>query len=263
MKRKAILIESSNVQGLKDLPGARVDVQNWKSFLKSDLGGAWEDAEIVMLSKPQSREVDDHLNVAADCYCFVAYSGHGSDGSVVLNDAWIDKGYSTTYLRPKGNKGTLIVDSCRGLKEAVIQSFSGTKMAFANEAGHAVVANARRSRSVVFSTSSELDARLIRKSYGLEIKPRQVWDDSLKRTSSGTVQMLSCSKGQYAGEDPSAGGYYTSLLLQSADLWNQASNFQTVHTTKDAHDYAAGKLPPQQTPEYSPYGLAFPFAVKM
>ena len=81
MKRRAILIESSNVTGHDDLPGARVDVTNWRNFLKSDLGGAWEDSEIVTLRKPASQEVDLQLNAGADGYCLVAYSGHGKDGS--------------------------------------------------------------------------------------------------------------------------------------------------------------------------------------
>ena len=46
MNRKAILIEASDVRGLKDLPGARVDIKNWKGYLKSLLGGTWTDTEI-------------------------------------------------------------------------------------------------------------------------------------------------------------------------------------------------------------------------
>ncbi len=45
IKRVAIIIESSNVQGLADLPGARIDAANWRAFLMSDLGGAWNDHE--------------------------------------------------------------------------------------------------------------------------------------------------------------------------------------------------------------------------
>jgi len=75
--------------------------------------------------------------------------------------------------------------------------------------------------------------------------------------------MLACAKGQTAGENPSAGGYYTSLLMQSAELWDKRSTHAGTHSTKDAHDYAVTKLPSQQTPEYSPTSLAFPFAVRI
>ena len=260
MKRKAILIESSNVTGLHDLPGARVDVTNWGNFLKSDLGGAWEDFEIIKLNKPISAEVDKHLAVDADCYTFVAYSGHGGDGSVVLNEHWIKTGYSVSSLKPKGNKGTLIVDSCRGVAEA--KKYYFTNEAFSVFSGHAVALNASRGRDVVFASANELSERLVRNRAGYVIKPREKWEESVKSSSSGTVQMLACARGQAAEEDPAAGGYYTSLLLQSADLWQLTAASASIHTTKNAHDYAASKLPAQQTPEYSPTWLTFPFAVK-
>jgi len=261
MKRKAILIESSNVNGLDDLPGARVDIENWKSFLKSDLGGAWEDSEIVALHKPVSQNVSDHLKVDSDSYCFVAFSGHGSDGSVALNDHWVNDGYPIESLKPKSNKGTVIIDSCRGV--AGIMNFSFTKAAFANEIGHAVALNAQRGRDVVFATSNELSERRILIRSGSVIKPREKWEESVKASSTGIVQMLACAKGQGAEDDPDAGGYYTSLLLQSADLWKTSGTSASIHTTKDAHDYAASKLPAQQqSPEYTPTWLTFPFAVK-
>ncbi|MEI6197029.1 MAG: caspase family protein [Verrucomicrobiota bacterium] len=260
MKRKAILIDSSNVTGLHDLPGARVDVANWRNFLKSDLGGAWEDSEIITLIKPQSSEVNGHLAVDADCYSFVAYSGHGSDGSVVLNEGWINAGYSISNLKPKGSKGTLIIDSCRGVAEAKTYEF--TKTALANASGRAVALNASRGREVIFANERELSERLILNRAGYVIKPRQKWEESAKGSLTGIVQMLACSKGQAAEEDPKAGGYYTSLLMQSADLWQILAAAGSIHTTKDAHDYAAFRLPAQQTPEYTPAGLTFPFAVK-
>ena len=87
-------------------------------------------------------------------------------------------------------------------------------------------------RDVIFATASELSERLIRNRAGLIIKPRQKWDESLDNSSSGTVQMLACAKGQAADEDPNAGGYYTSLLMQSADLWLISGAHDTTHTTK-------------------------------
>lgn len=259
MKRKAILIESSNVSGHTDLPGARVDIENWNDFLKSKLGGDWDDSEIVILRKPASSDVDAQLNVEADCYCFVAYSGHGSDGSVLLNEHWEKTGYSTSKLKPRSSKGTLIIDSCRGLTEAARYSQT-TSIALANTTGRAVALNASMGRSVVFASSGEISEHAILNRLGRVSTHRQQWEASLKGTSIGLVEMLSCSKGQAAGENPKAGGYYTSLLLQSADLW-QLTAPTGIHTTKQAHDYAVSKLPPQQTPEYRPTYLSFPFAV--
>ena len=259
MKRKAILIESSNVDGQQDLPGARVDVKNWRSFLKSDLGGAWLDSEIVTLNKPYSQDVDESLKVDSDCYSLVVFSGHGSDGKILLNERWANNGYSIANLKPRGNKGTVIIDSCRGVAE--VMNFSLAKAAFANESGHAVALHAHHGRAVIFASASTLSESILNRA-GIQT-PRQKWENALAKDSNGVVQMLACSKGQDANEDPEAGGYYTSLLIQSADLWAINGSSATIHTTKDAHDYAASKLPEnQQKPEYSPSWLNFPFAVK-
>jgi hypothetical protein len=260
MKRKAILIEASNVLGLHDLPGARVDIKNWVNYLKSDLGGAWIDEEIVPLSKPDSGTVETHLKSAGDCYCFVVFSGHGSDGSVVLNEHWKNSGYSTGLLKPKSNKGTLLIDSCRGVQRALENTL--TKTAFANERGHAVALHARSGRDVVFAASTEAAEHWLLNRAGKPIPARKVFEDALAASSSGTVEMYSCSTGQAAEEDPNAGGYYTTLLLQSSDLWLLTASAGSTHSTKNAHDYAAAYLPPQQTPEYKPAWLAFPFGVK-
>jgi hypothetical protein len=258
MTRKAILIESSTVTGHTDLPGARMDVVNWKSFLKSDLGGAWSDSEIVTLSKPFSSDVTKELTLDSDSYCFVAFSGHGSNGSVVLNDV-LDT-FAISSLKPKTNRGTLIVDACRGVADPVTL-LSNLKVAMANESIiGAVAVEALQGRSMVFLNASGDYAlnRLTRTG-----NHRSRWDTALTTSSRGVVEMLACAKKQAAGEDPSAGGYYTSLLMQSAELWDKRATQASTHSTKDAHDYAAAKLPSQQTPEYTPSWLAFPFAVRI
>jgi len=256
MKRKAILIESSNVPGENDLPGARIDIENWVTFLKSDLGGAWSGSEITVLRKPFSKEVKEALDAASDAYCFVAFSGHGRDGSVVLNEHYT--AFPIIDLKPKGERGTLIVDSCRGSQDAERFYFGGsTVISVANEAiGESAALNASQggittfSRQNVVKKSSELNYHLFH------------WMNEMQNSSKGIVQMLSCAKGQAAGENPRSGGHYTSLLMKSADVWNRVYSGSKIHSTKDAHDYAAKLLPAQQTPEYSPSYLKFPFAVK-
>ena len=111
----------------------------------------------IPLNKPFSSDVEQCLKDHSDAYCFVAFSGHGCDGSVVLNDH--RDNFPVGELKPKGKQGTLIIDSCRGVSEAINFSFDA-KLAFANESGHAVALNARHGRSVIFASSSELSKRL-------------------------------------------------------------------------------------------------------
>jgi hypothetical protein len=257
MTRKAILIESSNVKGLTDLPGARLDISNWKHFLTSELGGAWSDSEIVTLNKPFSSDVEKALAIDSDSYCFVAFSGHGSDGSVALNDI-LDE-FAITSLKPKTNRATLIVDACRGVADPVAL-LANLKVAMANESiTKAVAVEALQGRSTVFCSAME-ESRIYNR-LQRAASNRSRWETALNASSSGVVQMLACAKGQAAGENPSAGGYYTSLLMQSAERWDKRTTQASIHSTKDAHDYAVTKLPSQQTPEYLPSWLAFPFAV--
>jgi hypothetical protein len=262
MKRKAILIESSKVAGATELPGAVVDIENWRNFLKSDWGGAWRDSEIISLSQPGSSDVEAALNVDSDCYCFVAFSGHGSNGAVLLNEYW-SNGFAISKLKPRSSRGTLIVDACRGVQDA--EDYFRKAQALENMSiANTVVYKALMGRSVIFASSADLSERVqLMKRAGIVVDYRQRWDEALDASSNGIVEMLACAKGQAAGENPSAGGYYTSLLLQSADLWRHKTTSAKIHTTKEAHDYAASQLPDQQTPEYSPWWLAFPFAVKV
>ena len=256
MKRKAVLIESSNVAGQKDLAGARVDIRNWNNYLKSELGGAWLDSEIVILNKPWSKDVEAALTVDYDCYCFIAFSGHGNDGSICLNDSYLS--FPTSKLKPKTEKSTLIIDSCRGVEEAKEFTFN-RKIAMINEASGVVTAlNALEGRSTIFASETRIYNRSIQFSNAMT-----AWEAALKKSSAGLVEMLSCAKGEEAGDDPDSGGYYTSLLLHSAESWNNRTTINMIHTTKDAHDYAVGLIPPQQKPEYNPSWLTFPFAVKV
>jgi hypothetical protein len=242
MNRKAILIESSAVAGQRDLPGARVDIANWIDFLKSNLGGAWTDAEMAILRKPPSSQVIAELKVPTDTYTFVAFSGHGADGRVVLNDR--NSSFSISDMKPTSSRGVLIVDSCRGV-ETSTYNFS----VMANRMNSMVLANAKVGRSTVIDEAK------------YPALYRSIWENGFT-SSTGIVQMLACARGQGAEEDPEAGGYYTSLLMAGAELWTKEATVATTYSTREAHDHAARNLSSQQTPEYAPSGLGFPFAAK-
>jgi hypothetical protein len=257
MNRKAILIEASNVAGLTDLLGARVDIDNWNIFLQSETGGAWYSSEIRILRKPTSAQLDAELSAASNSYCFVAFSGHGSEGSVALNDQTHE--FPISRLKPKGARGTLILDSCRGLVEAKRYAFASAALANAQIESR-VLLNASVGRSTEFRGQAILN-RAINESAQIPTE-RFFWDAIVENSSAGIVEMLACAKGQAAGDGGSAGGYYTSLLLESASVWRRASSETGQHSTKEAHDYAYKNLPPQQTPEYRPSTISFPFAVR-
>ena len=258
MKRKAILIESSNVLGENDLPGARIDIENWVRFLSSRIGGAWETDEIVILRKPSLSQLDYALKQASERYCFLAFSGHGADGVVALND--FSKQVPVSLLRPHGKKGVALIDSCRGKTETTKLDFGIQKHADTlNEAvANSVTLSAKEGRATNFSEKGAHTNELVELVYG-----RIRFKAELEKADAGIVSMLSCSSGEAAGESRTAGGYYTSALLGAAVSFHTVTKGEGFFSTKEAHDYAVRIMPKQQNPEYSPANRWFPFAIKV
>lgn len=259
MSRFAIIIESSNVKGEEDLPGARDDADHWVEYLKSNLGGSWSDSEIQRLPKPSSKTLDIWLDTFKDRYCFVAFSGHGRHSTkenetyVCLNES--DRDYPISRMKPRGSKGTLIVDACRGTEDgqrSVIKE--ATAM---NEVLD--IANALRNRE-----------QLVKLSASVPVTQAYQWRNYLRdNTLNGIVTMYSCNVGEAAGEyevgDARKGGYYSSTLIAVAEQWSRKSYSSGIYTTKEAHDNTViyfKKAFPQQNPQYEPSYLKFPFAVK-
>ena len=265
-KRFAIIIESSNVKGQDDLPGARRDAANWSSFLKSDLGGAWRNNEIIRLSKPSSIDVQIQLILHEDCYVFLAFSGHGFAErkpsstelitKVCLNEK--EQAVEIKEISPK-QLGTAVFDCCRGIENVqgyvkiANEGFSVTHQAplhGTTDAAWQLVTNSAQPQSHA--------QEAIRSVFSRQIENLRSFD---------TVSMYSCRKTESAGEDPNAGGYYTTLLMQGARSWaeSQRSNrYYAVYNTKQAHDFACEAMKevnPLQHPEYSPFWQWYPFAI--
>ena len=119
LKRRAILIESSGVRGSDDLPGARADVKNFKQYLCSDTGGAWEDDEIRILNSPSWMDVLLELWVAKDFdYVFMTFSGHGYHlrNGRSLDDTVVclsDEDVRVRDMNPANPRCLFIIDACR------------------------------------------------------------------------------------------------------------------------------------------------------
>lgn len=260
--RFAIIIESSNVRGLDDLPGARLDARNWHSFLTSDLGGAWDENEIRNFRKPSVCEIRSLLLQHSRDYVFLAFSGHGfeeysfSSGKYVtkicLNDC--EQAVAIDAITPP-QLGTSVFDCCRGIE--------GKSEAFLS-ANESFVANRRTSTVNTKQSSDEFIEQIKRRR-----RIREIFLDKIGSMQSHTpVRMHSCSRDESAGEDPNAGGYYTKLLLRGAENWKDdysTKAYYEIYTTKQAHDFARiamEQINPQQHPEYAPTWQSYPFAVR-
>ncbi len=256
MKRRAILIESSDVAGYTDLSGARIDIENWADFLQSPLGGAWDSNEITRLHKPPSTRVRTLIENAADGYCFVAFSGHGTDGTVVLNEN--STRCPLSILTPLGDRGTMIIDACRGVETAM--DFSTVRKSAAILAEQAPVAkHAKEGMTTNFSSLADAKLKNLERTWSASRFKRATGE-----SPAGIVAMHSCASGEEADEDPANGGIYTCALLDAAVKFHFKLEGRTgILDTRQAHQYAVALMPSQQNPEYLPDGLAFPFALKV
>ena len=253
MNRCAIIIESSHVANQDDLPGARLDAQNWKNFLGSELGGAWENNEIHLLPHPELEEVQAYLQGYRNDYVFLVFSGHGCEvgGRIYCclndNDQFVDSKSMTPLI------GTAVFDCCRGKPDS--------------DDGRMVVAAMDSRDFGLVNESFAINKSQLQKLLRRQAIRNTFLNNICVRGFDNSVRMFACAKGQEADESPAAGGLYTSLLIDGAKenkksfLPGYRSN---VYTTRDAHKYAESRmltLAPQQTPKYYPDGLAYPFAI--
>ena len=253
MNRFALIFFASNIKGQVKLPGAKRDAELWYNYLRSNCGGSWQRSEIFVKENPSYTQIDTLLEEHKDDYCFVAFSGHGCEIKQSIRD---EKGVPTVclnndeqtvplfHLKPKGQYGTLISDSCRGY-EIMEKKASG------------------------FSNRSDKQAFCIESINYLSCLHQAKWFQALNHccnTSGGVLTMYSCATGQSAEEDPDAGGLYTSLLINSANKWYSSAKGDTFFTTWGAHINTIRLMrsySPQQTPEYLEYPIRFPFAIKV
>ena len=259
MKRHAILIESSRVRGEEALPGAVKDIQNWRAFLMSDLGGAWDEGEITTLSMPKSAEVARLVKAHSDGYVFFAFSGHGCERinedrtttkMACLNDD--EKDVPIETISPE-HFATTVFDCCRGL------DFSGIKTGAVTESYVMDSWAASCKNSSQDFTRQQL--RQTRKSAFLG----KLYSGS----ESQMLRMYACSQGEGARDNGAVGGFYTTLLIAGAKEWEAREAWRhqdpIFYTTREAHTYAEQNMSSagsSQHPEYTPISVNYPFAVR-
>lgn len=191
IKRQAILIGAPSVK--PELPGVIKDINDFKSFLLSDKGGAWKPTEITTLIDQSPFVVKAHIRLAQSSdYVFILCAGHGEhrvgrnlDETVMyLNEK---DTISINEVNPQTRRHLVIVDTCRVLVEV-------KKLA--------MEARAEAALTLDFAEA--------------HVDYRQVFDDAILNTSEGRIIAYSCDINQAAGDDGS-GGVFTQALLSSAN----------------------------------------------
>lgn len=134
MKRKAILIASPLAQfgnpPPKPIWGVRNDIIVWENFLTSSMGGCWDSrSEIINASEYTGARLKREISLLDRMdYIFFVYSGHGfSDDQndyILLGNGKdsISLAEIKSWLAPKTDCGTIVVDACRELIPSSSQS---------------------------------------------------------------------------------------------------------------------------------------------
>jgi len=134
MNRLAIIIGSPSSpktpEAGKYLKGVKTDVENIYGFLRSSIGGSWQENELKIFSpNPNYSDVLPYLKACKDVdFAFVYFSGHGytdtSDkGRVLFNPS---QAPYIKYLATRAKRQITIIDACRSYPEFI--GFEGTTL---------------------------------------------------------------------------------------------------------------------------------------
>jgi hypothetical protein len=198
ISRQAILIGAPSVR--PELPGVRIDIKDIKSFLLSNLGGAWREEEIFPMIDQSPAGVYKQLELAKyKDYVFITCSGHGEhqigkglDETVMhLNER---ETIAINKINPENKRHLVIVDVCRHLVK-VEEDLT------------------RRATMDAFMES-------YKKSF---IDYRKIFDDAIMTKSEGRIVAYSCDINQAAGDD-GTGGVFTQELLKAPRIYHPINN---------------------------------------
>jgi hypothetical protein len=215
MKRKALIIGSPGNEGEKFyLPGVEVDFQAYVAFLKSPLGGAWRDDEIIAWRNPSDILVRIAIRLQADAdFSMTVFCGHGyhdeeQDSTYVVLEK--DVNLDSTFLRRGASKHILVLDCCRELQPTPkMESF----------------------REVTAAAQPSLSAT----------ECRLFYDQAIEQCANGLVVLHGCAVDEVSNEDSEDGGYYSNGLISAAKGWLKRSKVDTrtdyeVLSITSAHD---------------------------
>jgi hypothetical protein len=244
MTRKAIMIGSPGSKNSTTyLKGVDADLLHFAGFLKSPIGGSWENHEITELFNCPSQNLMESFQNTNTDFLLVYFSGQGQQNlketMVAIND---NESISISQLFSiiQTPKALIIIDTCRQLKDNELSSFSAPES---------------------LSFKSLLDQPNTRDRY-LQI---------ISECAPGIAIAYSCSVGEMSSETE-LGGDYTYSMLKSSLEWNDNPTNEGVLSINSANDLALQYLksksnfnqhPQIRTTKDQEKNLNFPFALKL
>ena len=210
MKRRALIIYCDNTSS-GELTGPPCDNEHYRSFLTSNLGGAWEENEILSLSNPSAALVYKAVRqfMSGADYTFTIFTGHGFLNLDENNRQYLevkDDDISILSLRTNAIRQTLIVDACRGYHSPTVETIRGFSEIYEHFTGDP------------FTT-------------------RQIFDRAVLRAEIGWTILFAASRNQTA-LDTDNGAAYLLSLLRIAENWEKLDKKNNIIGLKVVHDNA-------------------------
>jgi hypothetical protein len=225
------------------LKGVDADLHHFVSFLKSPIGGSWEDNEIAGLFKCPSENLIELFQGTITEFLLVYFSGHGNynlnETNIAINDS---ESITISQLISliKAPKALIIIDTSRKVSEEECSSFSGPEY---------------------LSFKTTLDHPNTCEKY-MEL---------ISESANGIALAYSSSVGEVSN-DSELGGDYTYSLLKTSLEWYEKQNDESVLSIIGANDLAHQYLkfksnfnqnPQILTTNGKEENLNFPFAIKL
>ena len=244
MTRKAIMIGSPGPKNsVNYLKGVDADLHHFVSFLKSPIGGSWEDNEIAGLFKCPSENLIELFQSTYTDFLLVYFSGHGhqdlKETNIAINDS---ESLSVSQLISmiKAPKALIIIDTCRRESDEKYSSISGPEY---------------------LSFKSTLN----------QPNSSEKYMQIISESTDGISIAYACSVGEISN-DTELGGDYTYSLLKTSMEWHENQNNQSVLSINGANDLAHQYLKFKSNFDQNPQivtindkeeNLNFPFAIKL
>lgn len=210
MKRIALIIGNSGDKKNPDeyLEGVEKDINNYKKFLLSSIGGLWYENEILVSLNETKEQIQKKIITLKQNkydFVFILFSGHGSYSSfkqcrkLYIFDDFIYE----EQLRNLSSRQIIILDTCAKIEE-----------------------------DFVISTESGL----LSENYNLikgHVNFRENYEKAILSMPEQEVILYSSSIDEYSRDDTELGGYFAYNLLVSAK-----QNTKNVLSCKEAYSYA-------------------------
>lgn len=247
MNKKILIISNPGELGAENYcAGVNKDVENYKKFFTSSLGGKWYEWEIEHLIQPDVTRVENSLEKMRTLdYSIIVFTGHGysMDGDTYVelkpgkdkkdrsNDLRVDE------FRLANKKRLIIVDCCRSELQPIDES-------------------------------EEVYMENLMKAFSQQ-KTRERYERRIQDTPLMNIIMYSCDFGETSGDDSRNGGYYSSALLKVCNGFEKKymySENEEYLSAVDVHNLAIPLVkakkedqnPQIEKPRSEPY---LPFAI--